>query len=88
MHDQGVTVVVTRTIKAGREADYEAWLRGVAEVAGRFKGHLGMTVFRPRAGSRDYTFASGSTPRPTSPHGISHRSVQTGLDALKSWLYR
>lgn len=56
MNDQGVTIVVTRTIKAGREAEYEQWLRGFAEAAGRSPGHLGITVFRPRAGSRDYTF--------------------------------
>lgn len=56
MTDQGVTIVVTRTIKAGREAEYEQWLRGFAETAGRFPGHLGITVFRPRPGSRDYTF--------------------------------
>jgi len=56
MSEQGVTIVVTRTVKAGRETDYEAWLRGVGEVAGRYRGHLGITVFRPRAGSRDYTF--------------------------------
>lgn len=56
MNDQGVTIVVTRTIKAGREAEYEQWLRGFAETAGRFPGHLGITVFRPRPGTRDYTF--------------------------------
>ena len=56
MQEQGVTIVVTRTVKVGREPDYEAWLRGIAEVAGRYRGHLGITIFRPRAGSRDYTF--------------------------------
>lgn len=56
MNDQGVTVVVVRTVKAGHESECEAWLHGVAEVAGRFPGHLGMTIFRPHRGSRDYTF--------------------------------
>lgn len=54
--EEGVTIVVTRTIKAGHEAACEAWLHEVAKVCARFPGHLGMTVFRPRAGTHDYTF--------------------------------
>lgn len=55
--EQGVTVVVSRVIKPGREAEYEAWAHDVAQTAARFPGHLGATVFRPRAGSRLYTFS-------------------------------
>jgi len=53
--DPAVTVLVTRTVRAGREADYEAWARGVAEVASGFPGHRGLHLVRPRDGSRVYT---------------------------------
>jgi len=52
---QSVTVVVTRAVRAGSEGAYEAWLTGVAAAAARFPGHQGVTVLRPRAGSREYT---------------------------------
>ena len=55
-HDHGVTVVVVRTVKAGREAECEAWMHGVSDVATTFPGHLGITIFRPHPGRRDYTF--------------------------------
>ncbi len=54
--DPGGTVVVVRTVRAGMEAKAEEWLHGVSQVATRLPGHLGITIFRPRAGSRDYTF--------------------------------
>jgi antibiotic biosynthesis monooxygenase (ABM) superfamily enzyme len=53
---EGVTVVVVRTVRAGMEQASEAWLHGVAEVTARFPGRMGVTIFRPRPGSRDYTF--------------------------------
>lgn len=53
--EQSVTIVVTRTVKPGYEAAYEEWLHGVGEVAHSYPGHLGLTVIRPRPGSRDYT---------------------------------
>src|SRR5262245_27381008 len=53
---EGVSVVVVRTVRTGLEQQCEAWMHGVSEVAARFPGHLGMTIFRPRPGSRDYTF--------------------------------
>jgi antibiotic biosynthesis monooxygenase (ABM) superfamily enzyme len=55
-HDDAVTVVVVRTVRVGREAECEAWMHGVAAVALKFQGHLGITIFRPRPGSRDFTF--------------------------------
>lgn len=42
-----VTVVVSRRIKPGREPEYEAWVKGVAAVALRYPGHLGISTFRP-----------------------------------------
>jgi uncharacterized protein len=55
MSDYGVTIVVTRTVKPGMDAACEEWVHGVSEIATRFPGHLGITIFRPALGSRDYT---------------------------------
>ncbi|MBS1119058.1 MAG: putative rane protein [Deltaproteobacteria bacterium] len=55
-HVAGVTVVVVRTVRVGHEAECEAWMHGIAAVALRYPGHLGITIFRPRPGSRDFTF--------------------------------
>lgn len=45
--DGPVTVSISRKIKLGREADYEAWLHGVVEAASRYAGHMGVNVLRP-----------------------------------------
>jgi antibiotic biosynthesis monooxygenase (ABM) superfamily enzyme len=51
-----VTVVVTRRVKAGREADYEAWLTQLLRDASVLPGYLGTTVHRPPPGGpRNYT---------------------------------
>ena len=51
-----VTVIVSRQVKPGREADYEAWLQGVTRAAHQFPGYLGADVIRPGpAGPREYT---------------------------------
>jgi antibiotic biosynthesis monooxygenase (ABM) superfamily enzyme len=42
-----VTTTVTRRVKAGHEAAYEAFLEGIIAAASRFPGHLGVEVFRP-----------------------------------------
>lgn len=51
-----VTVVVTRRVRQGKEAAYEAWLsRLIADAAG-LPGYLGTDVQRPAAtGPREYT---------------------------------
>lgn len=46
-----VTVVVTRRVKAGREADYEAWLQRLQGQARGLPGYLGVTTQRPAPGS-------------------------------------
>ncbi len=52
----GVTVVVTRRVKPGREADYEAWLARLLRDAAALPGYLGATVQRPGAtGAREFT---------------------------------
>lgn len=51
-----VTVVVTRRVKPGREADYEAWLARLLRDAATLPGYLGATVQRPAAtGPRTFT---------------------------------
>jgi len=47
-----VTVVVSRTVKPGLEARYEAWLSRAIAAARSFEGHLGADVLR--AGGRRY----------------------------------
>jgi uncharacterized protein len=42
-----VTTTVTRRIKPGHEADYEAFLAGISGAAESFPGFLGVEVFRP-----------------------------------------
>ncbi len=42
----GVTMVVTRTARPGREADYEAWLTRAIAAVRAFPGHLGVDVVR------------------------------------------
>lgn len=42
-----VTFIVSREVKEGCEADYEAWVRGVSHAALQFDGHMGVNVIRP-----------------------------------------
>lgn len=49
-----VTVVITRRVKAGREADYEAWLQRLQSDARGLPGYLGVTTQRPAPGTREY----------------------------------
>jgi uncharacterized protein len=51
-----VTVVATRVVRAGKEADYERWLADLVSQASILPGYLGTTIHRPPAGSRrEYT---------------------------------
>ena len=49
-----VTVLVTRRVREGQQAAFEAWLREVADVATRYAGHQGVTVVPPLANDREY----------------------------------
>ena len=42
-----VTTTVTRRVKAGHEAAYEAFLAGISATARTFPGYLGIDIFRP-----------------------------------------
>lgn len=46
-----VTMVVTRHVKPGREAEYEAWLRDLIAVGATMPGYLGTHVERPAPGA-------------------------------------
>jgi len=46
-----VTLVITRRVKAGRAADYEAWLEAFQYEARSLPGYLGVTTQRPVAGA-------------------------------------
>ncbi|MCX5747811.1 MAG: antibiotic biosynthesis monooxygenase [Proteobacteria bacterium] len=50
-----VTVVVTRRVKAGCDAAYEAWLERLLSETKALPGYLGTTVHRPPPGGRAYT---------------------------------
>lgn len=49
-----VTVTLSRRVKPGREADYEAWISGVIDTARNFPGHQGVNVLRPRSANGEY----------------------------------
>lgn len=57
-----VTVVITRAVRPGREAAFEAAVREWIPAALKFPGHLGVHMLRPPPGGREYgavlTFAS------------------------------
>jgi hypothetical protein len=46
-----VTFIVTRRVKAGRTADYEAWLQRLQHDARDLPGYLGVTTQRPAPGA-------------------------------------
>jgi antibiotic biosynthesis monooxygenase (ABM) superfamily enzyme len=78
--DDAVTVLYSRRVKPGREADFEAWARGIVAAARQFPGHLGASVL-DAPGSREYhilfTFAD-------------RRSLRAWLDSdeRRRWLVR
>jgi antibiotic biosynthesis monooxygenase (ABM) superfamily enzyme len=51
--DEPVTVLYSRRVKPGREADFEAWARGIVAAARQFPGHLGASVL-DAPGSHEY----------------------------------
>jgi uncharacterized protein len=48
--DGPVTSTVTRRVRPGHEAAYEAFLAGISAAAAAFPGYLGIEVFRPAPG--------------------------------------
>jgi len=39
---------------AGREADYEEWVKGITAEALKYPGHMGVNVIKPTSASREY----------------------------------
>ena len=52
---QPVTVVVSHLIKAGKEAAFEEWLRGVVDVCSGYPGYQGVDIIRPVPGDNKYS---------------------------------
>jgi uncharacterized protein len=48
-----VTVLYSRRVKPGREADFEAWAHGIVAASRRFPGHLSASVLDD-PNSREY----------------------------------
>ena len=42
-----VTVSISRSVKPGREAEFEEWESGIIEAASSFPGYQGANVLRP-----------------------------------------
>lgn len=45
--DSSITVVISRRVKPGCEAEFEAFLAGVTLACSQFPGYLGSNIFRP-----------------------------------------
>lgn len=45
--DNAVTVVTSRRVKPGREAEFEQWLEGIGAAAAKLPGLLGRRITRP-----------------------------------------
>jgi uncharacterized protein len=73
-------VLYSRRVKPGREADFEAWARGIVAAARQFPGHLGASVL-DAPGSREYHILFSFADR---------RSLRGWLDSeeRRRWLAR
>lgn len=52
MSGEPFTVVVTRTAKAGKVAEFEQWMEGIIHAAMKFQGFAGVNVIRPQDQAR------------------------------------
>jgi antibiotic biosynthesis monooxygenase (ABM) superfamily enzyme len=50
-----MSAAIYHQVKAGAEAQYEAWLREITPTAEGFPGHTGVNILRPPGGSGAYT---------------------------------
>jgi hypothetical protein len=76
-----VTTTVTRQIKPGHEAAYEAFLAGISGAARTFPGYLGIEIFRPTPGGHGGEYRTVPTQIARhGPHrhrqGISHNKFE------------
>jgi len=81
--DHSLTVVVTRVIKPGCEAAFEAAMKEFIAIAWTFPGHLGMQMLRP-AGSDtrgEYTVIARFD-------SLESRRVFTSSEIYREWMQR
>lgn len=77
-----VTTTVTRRVKPGHEAGYEAFLAGTSGAARAFPGYLGVEVFRPAPEQTASTGSSTASIRsPICAAGWTPPSTQRGWHA-------
>ncbi len=49
-----VTVIVTRTARAGKVHEFEEWMQGIIGAAKGFAGYMGSDIIRPDSASLEY----------------------------------
>lgn len=81
-NSQHVTAVITHRVRSGREAGYEAWIKGIAADARQFEGHLGVNILRPQPGATsDYVIVLQFDSCP-------HLNGWLNSDVRKGWIDR
>lgn len=79
---QHVTAVITHRVRSGREAGYEAWIKGIAADARQFEGHLSVNILRPQPGvSSDYVIVLQFD-------SCLHLNAWLNSDIRKNWINR
>lgn len=84
-----VTVVVSRRVKAGREAAYEAWLDRLIAGASSMPGYVGAKVQRPRGGEPPvytsvFRFESVETLRAFETSDLRRRALAEVADLVEA----
>ncbi len=84
-----VTVVVSRRVKPGCEAAYEAWLDRLIQAAGAMRGFVGAKVQRPRPGEPPvytsvFRFASVETLRAFETSDLRRHALDEVTELVES----
>ena len=53
--NQVVTFIITHKIQAGKQTEYEAWLKEIGDSCREYEGHLGANIIRPPKTLNTYT---------------------------------
>ncbi len=53
-NNKPVTTIVRRTVKPGREADYEQWVKDTTEDLKKFPGYMDITMIKPNGTKKEY----------------------------------
>jgi uncharacterized protein len=82
-----VTVLYSRRVKPGRQADFQAWAHGIVAASRQFPGHLGASVL-DAPGSREYhilfSFADRKSLRAWLDSAERRRWLAQGADLLEA----